>query len=73
MGVNWIILGNDPSRFAICECIVRMVFESPASLRRYHSAQPLLSTANFLLLMPAGLCRLDGCMSVVNEVPFPIP
>lgn len=43
------------------------------SLRRYLSAQLLLSTMNFLLLMPAEFFRLDGCMSMVNEVPFPVP
>lgn len=75
VGAGWILFGNGASRFADCYCIV-IAFLSyqlyNTSLGKCLSTQPLLSTANFLLLMHEELCRLDGCISVVNEVPFPV-
>jgi len=75
VGVGWILLGNGASRFANCHGTVNTFMshqQYKVSLGRYLSTQPLLSTASFVLLMDKELCRLDGCISMVKEVPFPV-
>lgn len=76
VGVGWIVLNNGTSRLAECHRIVTTFFWVTSCIIFLWEDTFLHSHCYpqhcFLLLMHEELCRLDGCISVVNEVPFPV-